>query len=143
MVRNEARLPFVEGALAFLGCLNPSLELYSSQEFDHAAGVGSLRITEVLVIDIGAGIRISVSDRLKLKSVERVIHVCLKTQQGMAFAKVVRKLLGETDVEIFVARSAEAVAPDAGDIGVRVCGWRDIEIVDAAGCATCAAIGKI
>ena len=72
-------------------------ELYSAHEFNHPAGIGSLRISEVLVVDVGTGIRIAVADRLQLQDIERIEHVHLKTQHGMVFTKVMRELLGQTE----------------------------------------------
>ena len=96
--------------------VHQSLELDSSHELNHTASICALCVSECRALNIGAGIRIAVSDRLQLKNVENVESVHLETKHLMMVKVIQCDLLGEAHVGIEEARSAEAVAANAGHV---------------------------
>src|SRR5580658_8208297 len=92
------------------------LKLYSSREFNHAAGIRFLCLAKGRALDIGARIRIAVGNRLQLKNVEQVESIHLETHHRVMIEAIDCDLFGEAHVGIEEARSSETVAANAGNV---------------------------
>jgi hypothetical protein len=92
-------------------------ELEPGYEFDLTACVSALRVTKVLVLDVCAGVGISIGDGQELQFVEGVVKIRLKAQRGVMIKWIERKLLRYTHIDIEVAGSLETIAPNAWPVG--------------------------